>query len=303
MRRLTVAFAEGQTTAIAFGAEGPPDLVFLHATGFNALTYRSLLEPLGQRFRIIALDQRGHGRCPLAARPEALSSWTAYVRDFLTASSSLWGGAPPPVIAGHSMGGAVALMAAARQPGLADRLVLFDPVMPPDGLRLQLLRWLPQSQRIARLPIAAGAQRRRDRFPSRAAARDSYRARGAFATWQAAFLNDYVEDGFADTETGDVRLTCTPQWEAATFAGVRGGVAAALKAIACPVEILLAARGSAVRVKTEQLRLFKADLRTETVSGSSHFLPMEVPTMARDRLERALMDRAARSAPLSVAAG
>ena len=303
MRRLTVACAEGQTSAIAFGPEGPPDLVFLHATGFNALAYRSLLEPLGQRFRIIALDQRGHGRSQLPAEPAALRSWDDYVRDFLTVAEPLWGQAPPPVIAGHSMGGAVAAMAAARRPGLADRLVLFDPVMPPDGLRLRLLPLVPQARRIARIPIAAAAQRRRDRFPSRAAAQDSYRGRGAFATWQGAFLNDYVEDGFKDTDAGDVALSCAPGWEAATFAGVRGGVAAALKAIACPVEILLAARGSAVRIDAEHLRQLKPDLRVETVSGTSHFLPMEVPTVARQHLARALAERAGTGSAVPLAAG
>ncbi|HEX2890724.1 alpha/beta hydrolase [Vineibacter terrae] len=303
MRRSTVAFAEGNTTAIAFGAEGPPDLVFLHANGFNALTYRTLLEPLGQRFRVVALDQRGHGSCPLVARPEALRSWNDYVRDFLTVAAPLWGSAPPPVIAGHSMGGAVALMATAQRPGLADRLVVFDPVMPTEGLRLRLLRLLPQQQRIARMPIAAGAQRRRDRFPSRTAALDSYRGRGAFATWQPAFLSDYIEGGFTDTEAGDVRLSCAPRWEAATFASLRGGVAAALKAITCPVEILKAGRGSAVQVGAEHLQALKRDLHIETVSGTSHFLPMEVPHVARARLERALEERAGKSATPQLAAG
>jgi len=303
MRRLTVAFAEGQTTAIAFGAEGPPDLVFLHATGFNALTYRSILAPLGQRYRILALDQRGHGRCPLPAEPTALRSWDQYVQDFLTVAAPLWGQATPPVIAGHSMGGAVALMAAARRPGLADRVVVFDPVVPPDGLRLRLLPLVPQAQRIARFPIAAAAQRRRDRFPSRVAAQDSYRGRGAFATWQAVFLNDYVEDGFRDTDAGDVTLSCAPGWEAATFAGVRPGVAAALKTIACPVDLLLAARGSAVQIDAEHLRLLKPDLRIETMSGTSHFLPMEVPNIARERLARALAERAGTGSVMPMAAG
>ena len=39
----------------------PVDLVFVHANGFNALTYRTLLAPLSGSLRIWAPDLRGHG--------------------------------------------------------------------------------------------------------------------------------------------------------------------------------------------------------------------------------------------------
>jgi pimeloyl-ACP methyl ester carboxylesterase len=54
---------------IAFGAEtATPDIVFMHATGFNARTYRTLLAPLGDRFHVLALDMRGHGLTTLPAK-------------------------------------------------------------------------------------------------------------------------------------------------------------------------------------------------------------------------------------------
>jgi pimeloyl-ACP methyl ester carboxylesterase len=290
---MTVAFAEGETTAIAFGPEGPPDLVFLHATGFNARTYRTILEPLGRRFRVVAIDQRGHGRCRLAARPQSLRSWGDYVRDFLSLAEPSWKGAPPPVIAGHSMGGAVALMAAARRPGLAERLVLLDPVIPRGGPLALLLWLLPLSQRIAHIPISSAAMRRRDRFPSREAAVASYRGRGAFRTWQGPFLDDYVEDGFAPTGAGEIRLTCAPHWEAATYAGLRIDVASAARTVRCPVDVLVPERGSALRIGARRLRMLNPDLRIETLPGTSHFLPMEVPAVVRERLEQALEARRA----------
>ena len=292
MHRFTVAFAEGETSAMRFGADGPPDLVLLHATGFNAGTYRPILEALGTQFRVVAIDQRGHGRCKLAARPERLRSWADYVEDFLTLGKNLWGDAPPPVLAGHSMGGAVALMATARRPALADRLVLLDPVMPSNRLALLAMWLLPLRARIDRIPIAQGAARRRARFATRADAIASYRGRGAFATWDAAFLEAYVQDGFKDTDDGDVTLSCAPLWEAATFAGLRVNVAGALGRLKRPALILRAGRGSALRVSDERLLALNPNLGLETVSGTTHFLPMEVPNLVCERLTRALKERA-----------
>src|ERR1044071_8001790 len=106
MRRFTLRFARGETAGIAFGPDGPPDLVFLHATGFNAHTYKSLLAPLGEQFRVVALDQRGHGRSRLPNDPRLIDSWRIYVRDLLDLLPVLTRGGRPPVLAGHSMGGA-----------------------------------------------------------------------------------------------------------------------------------------------------------------------------------------------------
>ncbi len=69
----------GEMAFLDFGPpDRAPDLVFLHANGFNARAYRTILEPLAASLRILAPDQRGHGATTLAtdrpahhlARPE-----------------------------------------------------------------------------------------------------------------------------------------------------------------------------------------------------------------------------------------
>ncbi|HJQ59161.1 MAG TPA: alpha/beta hydrolase [Vineibacter sp.] len=293
IERIRIAFAEGETTAIRFGGEGPPDLVFLHATGFNALTYRPILAAIGRRFRVVAIDQRGHGGSPLAARPERFRDWTDYVDDLVTLGARLWGDAPPPVVAGHSMGASVALMTAARRPDLADRLVLLDPVMLASRLRLLSLWLLPLRTRIRRMPIARSAARRRPRFATRAEALASYRGRGAFTTWWPGFLESYVEAGLVDSDAGDVTLACDPLWEATTFATQRSDIAKAFGRLKCPALMLCGSRDSAVGVSPTRLQVLKPDLRIETVTGTTHFLPMEVPDLVCERLIEALEQRAA----------
>ena len=52
-----------------------PGLQFCHATGFNALTYKKLLEPLSDLFHIRAEDARGHGFTETSAIPKTIFDW------------------------------------------------------------------------------------------------------------------------------------------------------------------------------------------------------------------------------------
>jgi pimeloyl-ACP methyl ester carboxylesterase len=61
--RKTVALPDGDVSCLEWPGNGTP-LHFAHATGFNAETYRSLLQPLAETFHIFAGDARGHGSPP-----------------------------------------------------------------------------------------------------------------------------------------------------------------------------------------------------------------------------------------------
>jgi len=83
--RLDSRAGAGEMAALDFGPEDRPyDVIFLHANGFNALTYRSILGPLAAGLRVLAIDQRGHGESRLAAKPEGRRSWKDF-RDDLRA--------------------------------------------------------------------------------------------------------------------------------------------------------------------------------------------------------------------------
>jgi pimeloyl-ACP methyl ester carboxylesterase len=287
-RRIRLCLRGGHMAGIAFGPDRPPDLVFLHATGFNARTYAPLLAPLGAQFAIVALDQRGHGLSTLPADPAKLDSWDIYVADAVEALAQLRGAGPAPVLCGHSMGGAVALMAGARAPASARALVLLDPVLAPFAFALAArLPGGPHRMRRV-IPIAAGALRRRASFPSEEAVLAAYRGRGAFKAWPEEFLQSYVADGFAAAPDGGVTLRCTPAWEAATFSGQRHFAAGALSRVKVRTLILRAEVGSTMRITPHAARRRKQDLEIETVTGGTHFFPMEDRGLVRSRLITAL---------------
>lgn len=273
-------------SGLNFGrTSGPIDLVFLHATGFCALTYRHTLAPLGPEHRVVAFDLRGHGHTTLPARAWALTHWYGYASDVVAAICQLSDGHPPPrVIAGHSMGGTVALLALALNPSIASALLLIDPaVVPPRMRRMLMLPFAPRLMR-TRIPIARSALRRRAEFPTASEVLKNYQGRGAFKTWLPGFLEDYVEGGFAARDDGTVSLRCAPIWESATFTSHRHDLRKALLALSVPAHLLVAEHGSTSARAVPMLREYAPALKIEVVAGSSHFIPMERPELVRERV-------------------
>jgi len=272
---------DGMVSVLEWGAgDRPLDLVFLHATGFNAQTYVPLLAPLAAEHRIVALDQRGHGLTRLPTDPDGLVDWWPYARDLILLLDR-WvpEGAPPVVLAGHSMGGIVALLAASRRPRAVRGLVLLDPVLMPSTMRLALFTPWGRA-RARRSGLAVGAAKRRPVFPSRDEALATYRTRKAFSTWQPGFLEGYVEGGLVDDPEG-VRLGCPPAWESATFAAHRHRSWAALGRLRMPVHLIAAGEGSTVVGGLEKVRRVAPGVVAETLPGTTHFFPMERPDHVR----------------------
>lgn len=277
----------GEMAALDFGPESRPiDVVFLHANGFNALTYRSILGPLAAGLRVLAIDQRGHGASRLEARPEGRRSWKDLRDDLVALLDAL--DQAPVVLSGHSMGGTVSLLAAAVRPARVKSLVLFDPVVMPRLVALYAQAPWTSGRLWRRMPIAQGAMRRRAVFDSREIAFKAYKGRGAFKTWPDAVVADYVAGGFVDTPDGKVRLACLPEWEASSYAAQGHDPWRALRKVTAPVRILKAQHGSTCRASAAELRRRHPGLRMETIAGSTHFLPMERADLVREVLSDAV---------------
>jgi len=275
--RKTLPLPEGEVSCLQWDGAGP-FLHFAHATGFNAETYRGLLTPLADRLSIAACDQRGHGFSTLPTA-ELPTGWTIYRDDLVRILERLDRG--PAILAGHSMGGTVSLMAAALRPELVRGLVLVEPVMVPLMAQF-LLRFVRRSEP----NLADRAALRRDSFPSFDAALAAYTGRGAFKSWPNATIADYLRGGLIpDPETHAMRLACKPSWEAATFRAAPFGKAQLARRVSCPITVLFGTIASTCR--ESEVEVFKrAGARTVKVDGASHFLPMEHPDLVREEIVR-----------------
>jgi len=278
-RHVKLTTRGGDMAVLDFGpAQRPVDVVFCHANGFNARTYRSVLAPLADQLRILAVDLRGHGDTRLAAEPAGRTDWSDF-RDDLLALLPLEV-SRPAVLAGHSMGGTSSLLAAATGTDQIRSLVLFDPVF------FDAARAAPAG---ATNSLAEGADRRRATFPDKAAVVAAYTGRGGFRTWASEQVADYVEAGFQATADGQVTLTCRPAWEASNFRTPGSDAWSALRNTRCPIRIFRAEQGSTARID-EHLDELSAmpHISVETVPGTTHFLPMERPDLVRQALRDAV---------------
>jgi pimeloyl-ACP methyl ester carboxylesterase len=116
-------------------ASGQP-MVLLHGTGDNACTWDLLAPHLASHFRVIALDQRGHGKSGWAVPPAYrcgdymldLTAWIAHL------------GLTGMILLGHSMGALHASLYAALHPDKVAALIHVDiECFPPDWNRKYLL--------------------------------------------------------------------------------------------------------------------------------------------------------------------
>ncbi len=279
-----IPLADGDMAALDFGdPERPVDVVFSHANGFNALTYRSILAPLSAGLRLLVIDQRGHGSSTLPANPQGRTSWYD-LRDDLAALLDQLGG-PPVILAGHSMGGAASIMAAALRPDRVKSLVLFDPVVITLPQMLSALLPLGGIERFRTMPLAARALTRRALFPSAAEVMTAYRGKGAFRGWPDTVLADYIAGGFRPRDDGQVELACAPAWESSNFCAMANNIWGLAGRVRAPMHLYCAETGSTCRIGRGRLFL-RANRRSTltVVPGSSHFLPMERPDLVREAI-------------------
>lgn len=273
----------GAMAALEFGdAARPIDVVFVHANGFNARTYRSILAPLAEDFRILAVDQRGHGRSTLPADTVGRTSWDGLRDDLLALLTTL--DIRDVVLSGHSMGGTACVLAQAQAPERVRSLVLFDPVVVPSPSDHGI-----DPETFANSPLVQGALRRRAVFDSQAAVIGAYTGRGAFKTWTAEMLADYVADGFRERPDGQVELSCAPEWEASNFSSHAHDTWGAFERAQVPIRILKAEVASTCREDPRFDALVAAGrIEAEVIPGTSHFLPMERPDLVQAELRKAL---------------
>ncbi|MEU4151678.1 alpha/beta fold hydrolase [Streptomyces sp. NPDC026659] len=129
-RRIDVTGAGGVRLAAWEFADPPkegadsamPGVLLLHGLMGRASHWAATARWLAERYRAVALDQRGHGRSEHP--PAAACTREDYVADAEAALEQL--GLAPAVLIGHAMGALTAWQLAARRPDLVRGLVICD---------------------------------------------------------------------------------------------------------------------------------------------------------------------------------
>jgi pimeloyl-ACP methyl ester carboxylesterase len=110
-----------------WGSSNAPPLVLLHGFSGNARHWDTLALALAQRYRVLALDQRGHGETDWAPAGDYMP--VRVNEDFAGFVEAIEIARFP--IVGFSFGGHVAYSYAAAHPERVERLVLVESTVPP----------------------------------------------------------------------------------------------------------------------------------------------------------------------------
>ncbi|KAI0357837.1 hypothetical protein OH77DRAFT_1370376, partial [Trametes cingulata] len=215
---------------------------------------------------------------------------------------------------GHSMGASAIILSQTYQPPLPYvGTVLVEPMLLPPSLPSpsspssssptsdKTSSPQPQAPKLApRNVLLEGAERRRDAWPSRAAARAQFESRLPWKAWDPRVLEVYVRIGLREVPgasgEGAVTLTCTKAQEAACYRDALGRTKAyrflAHVCAAMPVHFIWGALQDNPILIEEVKQAVMSDgtkgqhRSDQRVEGAGHMLPQMQP----ERLARALWE-------------
>jgi pimeloyl-ACP methyl ester carboxylesterase len=278
--RRTIPIGDGEGDALSLGAlewpgSGPP-LVLVHATSFCAEVWgpawrAARAAGLGAR-RVLAIDQRGHGRSDTPSKPSAYA-WTRVAGDVAAVLAEELVAEDSALLVGHSSGGTAVLAAAAICPDRVAGVAVVEPVLfePPEpGVDADSFAG-------SRL-FAERALKRRARFDDREAARAALESRFPYSGFAESALEACLDGGFQVTEEGALELRCAPQTEAWAYQGAAAlDLWPLIPRIEAPIQVIAAEHSAMPAPLLERLRGCRGGVRVDRVADTTHFAVMERP--------------------------
>lgn len=272
--------ARGRTGPAAPAPAGT--IVFSHANGFPAGTYRVLFE--GWRsvgWRVEAPERFGHD----PAYPVS-SNWPHLRDQLVDFVESLAVG--PVILVGHSLGGFLSLLAASRRPDLARGLLMLDsPIVA--GWRAHSVQVVKATGLMRRVSPGRVSRRRRWHWPSREAARGHFASKAAFARWDPRVLDDYIDSGLEPAPDGGVQLAFRREIETAIYDTLPHHLPRVLRRhpLRCPAAFIGGTQSAEIRQVGLAATRALVHERLGWIEGS-HLFPMERPDETAAEVARVL---------------
>ncbi|MFJ6930449.1 alpha/beta fold hydrolase [Streptomyces nigra] len=233
-----------------WGGSGRPVLL-LHGLAGHAGEWDVPAQRLSPRYRVVAVDQRGHGASERHPRDV---SRAAYVADVVAVADHL--ALRRPVLVGQSLGGHTAMLVAAAHPGLVRGLVLVEagPGDPNPDTPADIGTWLSS------WPTP---------FPSREAAA-AFLGGGPFGAGWAAGLEER-DDGFWPRFDRDVMVRSLAENAQRSFRSE-------WEQVACPTLVVLGQSSFVpAREVDDMLRGQRPMTTAMSIPGTGHDLHLEQP--------------------------
>ena len=255
-------------------------ITFLHANGYPSGVYRQFLAVLRQHATVNApaILETAPASAAQQRWPMMLDQALDALQSLPTSDSEKKGAAPRHALVGHSMGGYIALQAAARHMDTVRDVVLIDSPL-PTGWRANALTFAQLTGLAYKSGPAPVAARRRDTWASRAAAREFFAGKAFVQAWANGVLDDFIEYAIIDSAEG-VTLKVPRDTERDIYAHIVHR--SALKALRClhrggvNVSFIAGDRSKEMQLAgfDDNQRLFAP--RFQRIA-TGHLAPMEAP--------------------------
>lgn len=112
------------------GKKEKEPFILLHGNGEDGSYFKNQIDYFSGRYRVIALDTRGHGRSPRGAKPFTIEQFSCDLYEFMTEHEI-----SDAVILGFSDGANIAMKFAIKHPGRIKALILNGGNLNPKGVK------------------------------------------------------------------------------------------------------------------------------------------------------------------------
>jgi pimeloyl-ACP methyl ester carboxylesterase len=259
---LFVALDAGQFHTLVWDG-GAESAVFLHGLTGTADVWGLTIEALGQaRPTSWAYDQRGHGQSPAPPFAYAVAAFVGDLVEFVGVTRL-----PRPHLVGHSLGGRVAMVAAARRPALFRSVSVVD--IGPE-------KWAANIRE-----TFAGIDQMPATFSREEALMFFTRGRPVSAELEAVYLSRFEEgDG------GMLRWRGEPQaWKAAVRSHRSRDFWREWSNVRIPALLVRGGASKELRPQVAaEMRRRNPSVRFEELPGVGHNIPLLAPGALADRL-------------------
>ncbi len=263
-----------------------PHIIFSHANSFPASTYAVLFKSLRARgFTVKAVEKFGHD-----PKYPVTNNWPHLVQqlaDFARREVEKKG--EPAFLVGHSLGGFLSLMAAARHPELARGVLLIDsPIL--GGWRATTLGVIKRTQLVGSVSPGKVSRARRHTWPDRDSALEHFRHKKAFARWHPQVLADYIDHGMHEAD-GKWVLGFHRDVETAIYNTLPDNLDRLIQRhpLKCPVAFI----GGTHSAEMQQVGMAMTEKLVKgrkMMLDGSHLFPMEKPMATAAAIEAALLN-------------
>lgn len=252
-------------------------LHFAHANGIPTAAYKPMLSSLSQHFMVSSIAVLGHD-----SNYPVTNNWVQLKHQLIDSVERQ--NREPVVGVGHSLGGALTLMAALERPDLFHSVIMLDvPVV--NRLEACLIFAAKATGLIDKVTPAAKSKFRRTHWSSKEEALRYFRSRKLFAQFDERCLQAYVDSGLQPAQQGGFELTYQLDVELAVYRTIPHTLIVKRNRMKVPMAVIVGEQTDTVS-KQQYHRMKNALGFYSKRTAGTHMFPLEFPDETAKQINR-----------------